>query len=169
MRCLVLSTLILAIATYCVAGICPLIYLAFMDLSETPVNLILVSIGSIILGVVGCIVLFGTFFENKQIKGDLVPVYWVMYSLLNGLAIFLALAEISYIINEYSRDKSSVVILPISIVILVTAVTVTVLSFQIHFLYKAPIEPKQELKPPAYDDLIEKVEETPPPKYEDMP
>ena len=167
LRCIILSILIVAIATYCVAGISPLIFLAFMDLSEIPVNLILVSVGSIILGLIGCIVIFGTFCENKQIKGDLVPVYWVLYSLLNGLSIFLALAEISYIINEYDREKSAVIILPISIVILVTAITITILSFQIHFLYKSPTVPKEDTKPPSYGEIVEKVTDTPPPEYEE--
>ena len=166
LRCIVLSILIISIATYCVAGISPLIFLAFMDLSEIPVNLILVSIGSIILGLVGCIVLFGTFFENKQIKGDLVPVYWVLYSLLNGLAIFLALAELSYIINGYNRESSAIIILPISVLILITSVIVTVLSFQIHFLYRSPIVAKEYAKPPSYEE-IETTQETPPPKYEE--
>ncbi|KAI6658592.1 hypothetical protein LOD99_15392 [Oopsacas minuta] len=168
LRYLIISILTVAIATYILSGMGPLIYLAFIEITELPINLILVSIGSILLGLVGCIALFGTICENKSIQQDLVPIYWLLYSFLNCIAFFFGLAEISYIIKAYNTEQTAVIVLPITAIITVLTVIVTLLSFTIHLLYRYPkvfeMKPKEKSSPPAYEE----VKSAPPPSYEEV-
>ena len=115
------------------------------------------------MGLVGALVLFGTVCENKHIRGDLVPVYWMLYSLLSGLALFLGISELIYVLN--APDQTNVVLLPMSILILVTTFDTTVFSYVIHFYFKDPVLNIEQEKTPIYNDVIEKRISTAPPKY----
>ena len=154
---------IICIATYIAAGMSPLIYLAFIEITEPTINLCLVSIGSILLGLTGCLVLFGTYCEKEILKQDLLPVYWLLYSLLNAFAFFLTLAELGYITNEFPNGQTSFILFPIAIILTFLTVLVSVLSCVLQFLYRFSDDPKVE-KAPEYDET----EFIPPPKYEEV-
>ena len=160
------AILFFAIATYLLTGMSILISFKFIQIPHSPVNMILFSIGTLIMGLVGVLVLFGSVCENKHIRGDLVPVYWMLYSLLSGLALFLAISELIYVLN--TPDPRNVLLLPMSILILVTTLVTTVFSYVIHFYFKVPFLNIEQGKPPTYNDVIEKRISTPPPKYSEV-